>query len=161
MHPTGADCSAPEHLPVPNHPHSQHLRNQGGGTSEVTDSDSEARNKTETIDGDVKQARNKTGDESEDIGDGFGGAGLDGIEQGEGTGQQEQGRGSEGTDSEGEGAGRHELNRARGAGCRGIDSYPLSEPRLVEAHDNSAVVQPTCADRSAPQHHPEPNHPHF
>ena len=118
MHPTGADCSAPEHLPVPNHPHSQHLRNQGGGTSEVTDSDSEARNKTETIGGDVKHAGNKTGDESEDIGNGFGGAGLDGIEQGEGTGQQEQGQGSEGTDSEGKGAGRHELNRTRGAGRR-------------------------------------------
>ena len=161
MHPTGANYSAPEHLPVPNHPHSQHLRNQGGGTSEVTDSDSEARNKTETIGGDVTQAGNKTGDKSEDIGDGFGRAGLDRIEQGEGTGQQEQGQSSEGTDSEGEGAGRHELNRARGAGRRGGDSYPLAEPRLVEAHDNSAGVQPTGADLSAPQHHPGPNHPHF
>ena len=41
VHPTGADRSAPQHLPGSNHPHSQHLSNQGGGTSEVTNSDSE------------------------------------------------------------------------------------------------------------------------
>ena len=42
---------------------------------------------------------------------------------GVGAGWQEQGQGSEGTDSEGEGAGRHELNKARGAGRRGSHSY--------------------------------------
>ena len=31
--PTGADCSAPQHLPGSNLPHSQYLSNQGGGTS--------------------------------------------------------------------------------------------------------------------------------
>ena len=38
---TGADCSAPQHLPGANLPHSQHLSNQGGGEGKVTDSDSE------------------------------------------------------------------------------------------------------------------------
>ena len=46
------------------------------------------------------------------------GAGLDGMEQGEGAGRQEHGRGSEVTDSVGGGAGRHKLNtRARGIGA--------------------------------------------
>ena len=87
------------------------------------------------------------------------GAGLDGMEQGEGAGRQEQGRGSEGTNSEGEGAGRHELNRARGAGRWDSYSYPLAKPRLVEAHGDSTVVQPTGTDRSAPQHLPAPEPP--
>ena len=41
-------------------------------------------------------------------------AGLDGKEQGKGAGRQEQGQGSKGNDSKGEG--RQELNRARGIG---------------------------------------------
>ena len=61
----------------------------------------------------------------------------------EGVGPQEQGQGSEGTDSEGEGAGRHELNKARGAGPWGGDSYLLADPRLAEAHNNGTVVPPT------------------
>ena len=52
------------------------------------------------------------------------GVGLDdmvqeeGAGQGEGAGRQEQGRGSEGTDS-------------RGKGHQGGYSYPLADPRLV------------------------------
>ena len=89
------------------------------------------------------------------------GAGMDGKEQGKGSGRQEQGRGSKGTDSEGEEAGRHKLNMARGTVRQDSYSYPLAEPRLVEAHGDGTVVHPTGADRSAPQHHPLPKHPHF
>ena len=63
--PTGADCSAPQHLPGANLPHSQHLSNQEGGTSkgegagrqrqgqgsEVIDSDTEGK-------GGVQQGKN-------------------------------------------------------------------------------------------------------
>ena len=52
------------------------------------------------------------------------------------------------TNSEGVGARRHELNRARGVGRWDGYSYPLAEPRLVEAHGDSALVHPIGADRS-------------
>ena len=71
------------------------------------------------------------------------GAGLDGKEQGEGAGQKEQGRGSKGTDSEGEGAGRHKLNRARGTGRQGGYSYPLAKPRLMKAHGDGTAPPST------------------
>ena len=58
---------------------------------------------------------------------------------------QEQDQGREGADTEGEGAGH-----------RGDNSCLLADPRLVEAHDNSTVMQPTGADRSAPRTHPVP-----
>ena len=76
VQPAGADRSTPQHLPVPEHPHFQHLSNQKGGTSKITDSDSKARKKTEPIGGDFSQAEtktgNKTGDKSEDSGNNVG-----------------------------------------------------------------------------------------
>ena len=67
------------------------------------------------------------------------GAGLDGVVKGVDAGRQEQGQVSDGTNTEGEGAGH-----------RGGNSYLQADPRLVEAHDDSTVVHPTGAARSAP-----------
>ena len=47
-------------------------------------------------------------------------AGLDDIMEGVDTGRQEQGQGSEGTASEGEGAGRHELSKAKSCSGKGV-----------------------------------------
>ena len=89
-----------------------------------------------------------------------GGAGRGDTYKVEGPGRQERGQGSEDTDSEGEGAGRHELNEARGAGRRGGHFYLLANPRLAEAHNDSTVVPLTGADCSAPQPLPGSNLPH-
>jgi hypothetical protein len=77
------------------------------------------------------------------------GAGLEGVMKGVAEGRQEQGQGSEGTDTEGEGTGRWSGN-----------SYLLADPRLVEAHEDGTVVHPTGAARSAPGTPPGPKHPY-
>ena len=59
------------------------------------------------------------------------GAGLGGKVKGEGTGRQEQGPGSEDTNTG--------------------NSYLLADPRLVEAHDFGTVVQSTGSARSSSQ----------
>ena len=62
-------------------------------------------------------------------------------------GGRSRGQGSDGTDTE-------------GAGRRGGTSYLQAHPRLVEAHDDSTVVHPTGASRSAPGTLPGPKLPH-
>ena len=90
-----------------------------------------------------------------------GGAGRGNTYKVEGPGRQERGQGSEDTDSEGNGAGRRELNKARGAGRQGGHYYLLADPRLAESHDDSTVVPLTGADCSAKHPLPGSNLPHF
>ena len=59
------------------------------------------------------------------------GAGLDGTEKDVGAGRQEQGHGSQDTDTN--------------------NSYLPADPRLVEVHDVGTVVQSTGSDCSASQ----------
>ena len=83
------------------------------------------------------------------------GWGRDDTKEGVDEGRQEQGQASEGTESEGEGSGRHKVNEAMGAGRRGGHYYLLADPRLAEAHNYSTVVPHTGA--IVPHHRPSQN----
>ena len=89
------------------------------------------------------------------------GAGLDEMVQGEGAelGDMVQGAGA-GLDETVQGVGAGLYETSEDTARQGGSSYPLANPRLVEAHDDGTLVQPTGAACSAPGTLPGTKHPH-